>query len=183
MGAFTSAAPTYAFELAPLTIRGSVAAGTNFSIVLGQLIGYAVMREASRYGDARAHKVLFATQWGFAAVALVFLPFFPESPYWLVAHGWVEKARGNLERLHDPSYDFDGHMAEIRESIARHNEDDDSQGSYAECFSKAAWKRTLIATSMFFIQNASGPVWVVGYMSCRSRLVSSASTRSDLTCS
>ncbi|EQB55591.1 Solute carrier family 2 facilitated glucose transporter member 5 [Colletotrichum gloeosporioides] len=165
LGVFTTAAPPYASEMAPLTIRGSVAAGMNFSIVLGQLIGYGVMREASHYGDARAYKVLFATQWGFAAVALVFLPFFPESPYWLVAHGRAEKARKNLERLHDSTYDYDGHMAEIHESLARQNQDNDSQGSYLECFSKAARKRTLVAIGMFFIQNASGPGWVVGYMS------------------
>ncbi|KAI8168783.1 hypothetical protein K4K50_002388 [Colletotrichum sp. SAR 10_71] len=165
LGVFTTAAPPYASEMAPLTIRGSVAAGMNFSIVLGQLIGYGVMREASHYGDARAYKVLFATQWGFAAVALVFLPFFPESPYWLVAHGRAEKARKNLERLHDSTYDYDGHMAEIHESLARQNQDNDSQGSYLECFSKTARKRTLVAIGMFFIQNASGPGWVVGYMS------------------
>lgn len=104
---------------------------------------------------------------GFAAVALVFLPFFPESPYWLVAHGRAEKARNNLERLHDSTYDFDGHMAEIHESLARQNQDNDSQGSYLECFSKTARKRTLVAIGMFFIQNASGPGWVVGYMSCK----------------
>ncbi|KAF9876902.1 MFS hexose transporter [Colletotrichum karsti] len=178
LGAFTSAAPTYAFELAPLAIRGSVAAGTNFSIVLGQLIGYAVMREASQYADARAYKILFATQWGFAAVALAFLPFFPESPYWLVAHGRAEKARKNLEKLHGTSYDYDGHMAEIHESIARHNQDNESQGSYAECFSQAAWKRTLVATSMFFIQNASGPVWVVGYMSYYFQLAGMSAAKS-----
>ncbi|KAH7136305.1 general substrate transporter [Dactylonectria macrodidyma] len=166
MGAFTTAAPPYASEMAPLAVRGSVAAGMNFSIVLGQLLGYAVMRESSKsYTDDRSYKVLFATQWGFAVVALIFLPFFPESPYWLVAHGRVEKARENLARLHDSSYDLDGHLAEIHDSLGRQNHDKDSQGSYAECFDKDNRKRTLVAVSMFFIQNASGPAWVVGYMS------------------
>ncbi|KAF6806627.1 maltose permease [Colletotrichum sojae] len=165
MGAFTTAAPPYASEMAPLSIRGSVAAGMNFSIVLGQLIGYGVMREASKYADARAYKVLFATQWGFAAVALAFLPFFPESPYWLVAHGRADKARKNLEKLHDSSYDYDGHMAEIQESLSRQSQESDARGSYAECFSKEARTRTLVAAGMFFIQNACGPAWVVGYMS------------------
>ncbi|KAL2678381.1 hypothetical protein Neosp_009127 [[Neocosmospora] mangrovei] len=166
MGAFTTAAPPYASEMAPLVIRGSVSAGMNFSIVLGQLLGYAVMREStSTYTDDRTYKVMFATQWGFAAVALIFLPFFPESPYWLVAHGREDKARHNLAKLHDSSYDLDGHLAEIHDSLGRQNQDNEAQGSFAECFNSDNWKRTLVAAGMFFIQNASGPAWVVGYMS------------------
>lgn len=154
--------------MAPLAIRGSVSAGTNFAIVLGQLIGYGVMREASKYNDARSYRVLFATQWGFAAVGLMILPFFVESPYFLVGQKQPEKARRNLEKLHGPEYDFDGHMAEIHESLAKQNQDNARQGGYAECFSRKQWRRTLVATSMFFIQNASGSSWVIGYMSCES---------------
>ncbi|VUC27034.1 unnamed protein product [Clonostachys rosea] len=165
LGVFTTAAPPYASEMAPLAIRGSISAGMNFAIVVGQLIGYGVMRQASFYGDSRAYKVLFATQWGFAAVGIAILPFFPESPYWLVAHGKSEKARKNLEKLHDADYDFDGHMAEINDSLTLQRQQNDSQGGMLDCFKKDAWKRTLVATSMFFIQNCCGAVWVIGYMS------------------
>lgn len=153
--------------MAPLAIRGSVSAGMNFAIVLGQLIGYGVMRQASYYGDARAYKVLFATQWGFAAVGLAILPWFPESPYFLVSHGKIEKARANLAKLHKDDYDVDGHMAEIHDSLARQNQDNEGQGTMMECFSKDHWRRTLVATSMFFVQNSCGSVWVIGYMSCK----------------
>lgn len=78
MGIFTTAAPPYAAEMAPLVIRGSISAGMNFAIVLGQLIGYGVVRQTSLYGDSRSYKVLFASQWGFCAVGLAVLPFFPE---------------------------------------------------------------------------------------------------------
>jgi MFS family permease len=165
LGCFTTVAPTYASELAPLAIRGAITAGMNFAIVLGQLIGYGVMREASFYTGKMTYRILFATQWGYVAVGLAILPFFPESPYWLVAHGRHDKARHNIVKLHDPDYDVDGHMAEIHNSLARMNQDNESQGSLAECFSKKHIKRTMVATSMFFIQNASGNAWVIGYMS------------------
>ncbi|KAI1870583.1 uncharacterized protein JN550_005126 [Neoarthrinium moseri] len=165
LGCFTTVAPTYASEMAPLPIRGAITAGMNFAIVLGQLIGYGVMREASFYQGSLTYKILFSTQWGFAAVGLLVLPFFPESPYWLVAHGRHEKARANLVKLHDDSYDIDGNMAEIHESLARLNQENESQGSIAECFNRDNWKRTLVATSVFFIQNACGNSWVIGYMS------------------
>ena len=78
LGVFLSVAPSYASEMAPLVIRGALTAGMNFAIVLGQLLGYAVMRQASFYPDARQYRVLFGTQWGFAAAAALVLPFFPE---------------------------------------------------------------------------------------------------------
>lgn len=78
LGCYTTVAPTYASEMAPLNIRGAITAGMNFAIVTGQLIGYGVMRQASFYTDSRQYKVLFATQWGFVVAGLLFLPFFPE---------------------------------------------------------------------------------------------------------
>ncbi|KAF1848237.1 general substrate transporter [Cucurbitaria berberidis CBS 394.84] len=165
LGCFSTVAPTYASEMAPLSIRGAITAGMNFAIVLGQLIGYGVLREANKYTGKASYRVLFATQWGYVAVGLAILPFFPESPYWLVAKGRHEKARHNLAKVHDAGYDIDGHMAEIHDSLARQNADNESQGSIAECFTRKHIIRTLVATSMFFIQNASGNSWVIGYMS------------------
>lgn len=78
LGCFTTVAPTYASEMAPLPIRGAITAGMNFAIVLGQLIGYGVEREASHYSGSRTYKILFATQWGFAVVGLIILPWFIE---------------------------------------------------------------------------------------------------------
>lgn len=78
LGVFTTIAPTYASEMSPLKIRGAIAAGTNFAIVLGQLIGYGVMRQSGFYNDARQYKVMFATEWGFAAIGIIVLPFFVE---------------------------------------------------------------------------------------------------------
>ena len=65
-------------EMAPISIRGATTAGINFAIVLGQLIGYGVMRQTSFYTGDKTYRVLFAVQWGYIAVGLAFLPFFPE---------------------------------------------------------------------------------------------------------
>lgn len=61
LGCFTTVAPTYATEMAPISIRGAITAGMNFAIVLGQLIGYGVMREASFYEGNMSYRVLVRT--------------------------------------------------------------------------------------------------------------------------
>lgn len=58
------------------------------------------------------------------------------------------------------------------------NQENESQGSLAECFSKKHIKRTMVATSMFFIQNASGNAWVIGYMSYFMQLAGMSAARS-----
>lgn len=78
MGCFTTAAPTYAAEISPLKFRGAIMSGMNFAIVLGQLIGNGVLRETSSYEGKASYRILFATQWGFAAVGIAVLPWFPE---------------------------------------------------------------------------------------------------------
>ncbi|EHK99053.1 putative General alpha-glucoside permease [Glarea lozoyensis 74030] len=143
-------------EISPLVIRGSITAGTNFAIVLGQLLGYGVTRQASFLEGAMQYKVIFAVQWGFAGVGLAILPFFPESPYWLVAHGRIEKARHNIVRLHNADYDVDGHLAEISEALAKDRSENEEQASFADCFKRDHWQRTLACVSIIFIQNACG---------------------------
>ncbi|CAI6340140.1 unnamed protein product [Periconia digitata] len=165
LGVFATVAPSYSSEMAPLSIRGAVTAGINFAIVLGQLIGYGVQRQTASFNDSRQYKILFATQWGYVVVGLLILPFLPESPYWLVAHGKHEQARATISKLHAPDYDVDGHMAQVHDSLARMNADNESQGTMLECFSHANIRRTMVSTFIFFIQNASGSVWVIGYMS------------------
>jgi MFS family permease len=78
LGVFATVATTYSAELAPLSVRGAVTAGMNFTIMLGQLIGLGVQRQTAFYNDSRQYKVLFATQWGYVAVGVPMLLFLPE---------------------------------------------------------------------------------------------------------
>ncbi|KXJ94169.1 general substrate transporter [Microdochium bolleyi] len=179
LGIFTTVAPTYGAEMAPLRIRGAVSAGMNFAIVVGQCICYGVMRETAYYDGSAQYKVLFMTQWGFCAVGLAILPFFPESPYWLVDHGKEDKARENLAKLHGPDFNLDGAIADIRESLTRESQEQEgnNKARIVECFSRAQWRRTLAGAGMFAVQNQSGSAWVIGYMSYFMQLAGLPATR------
>ncbi|KAH7176804.1 general substrate transporter [Dactylonectria macrodidyma] len=145
LGAFSTIAPTYASEMAPLVVRGAITAGMNFAIVLGNLLGYGVMREAGTYSGKATYRIL--------------------SPFWLIAQGKEKEARENITKLHAADYDVDGRYAEVTSALAQQAESQRNQGTIKDCFSSDNWRRTMVAMSMFFIQNACGTGWVVGYMS------------------
>lgn len=78
LGAFATIAPTYASEMSPLAIRGAITGGMNLAIVLGNTIGYGVIREAAKYEGKASYRILFAVQWGFVGLCLAVLPLLPE---------------------------------------------------------------------------------------------------------
>ncbi|KAI5200240.1 MFS hexose transporter [Aureobasidium subglaciale] len=163
LGVFTSVAPAYCSELAPLALRGCVTAAVNFSIVLGQFFCYCALRQTQTIAGPNSYKILFAVQWGFAAVGLVILPFFPESPYFLISKGKTEKARNNIVKLRGANFDADGHMAQIQIDLTDNQSLE--EGGFARCFNKDNRLRTIIACSTFAVSASSGVLWVVGYLS------------------
>jgi hypothetical protein len=56
-------------------------------------------------------------------------------------------------------------MAQVHDALARMNADDETQGSVSECFHRKNIKRTVVSALIFFIQNSTASVWVIGYMS------------------
>jgi MFS family permease len=78
LGAFATVAPTYASEMSPLAVRGAITGGMNLAIVLGNTIGYGVIRESTKYSGKASYRILFAVQWGFVGLCLTILPFMPE---------------------------------------------------------------------------------------------------------
>ncbi|KAK9482562.1 maltose permease [Lipomyces starkeyi] len=165
MGAYTSLAPAYAAEMAPLVIRGAVISGMNFAIVLGQMLGYCVTLGTSNLEGRPGYQILFACQWIFVGLAALLLPLFPESPYWLIAHGRDEQARRVIAKLHRADYDVDGAIETVRRAVTKDSEVSGSQGTMRECFAPGELKRTLVSVSMFAVQTSSGSPWVIGYLS------------------
>jgi MFS family permease len=164
LGVFVTIAPTYCAEIAPFALRGAVTAAVNWSIVFGQCLAYVVMRQTQYLVGANSYRILFAVQWGFAGIALVVLPFFPESPYHLVAQGRVDKAKINTRRLHDARFDVEGFICSIKEDLETQVRTQRG-ASYRECFRGKNSQRTLIAMSTFFVQSVCGITWIIGYVS------------------
>jgi predicted MFS family arabinose efflux permease len=165
LGVFITVAPTYCSEVAPIKLRGVFVEAVNFSIALGQLIGYGVVRQTAMLAGPDSYRILFSVQWGFAAVGLLLAPFLPESPISLIAHGKEESARRSIRRLYGSKFNVESHLTQIITMMQKENSTEkESSGGYARCFEKKNLMRTLVCMSVFFIQANSGVAWVNGYM-------------------
>lgn len=163
LGTFITIAPTYCSEIAPLVVRSTTTAAVSWCSTFGQLLAYAVMCRTSLYDSPNSYRIIFAVQWGFAAVALIILPFFPESPYHLVTQGKIEKAKRNMVRINGPGFDIEGSLSSIQ--VAIDAEKNAEKVGFAECFRGTNRLRTFIGVSIFFICANSGTAWVMGFMS------------------
>lgn len=162
LGVFITIAPTYCCEIAPVELRGAVTAAVNWSIVLGQCLAYVVLRQTQSLAGSNSYRVLFAIQWVFAGLALVALPFFPESPYHLVARGDLTKARTNTYKLHDASFDADSYLIVIAQDLDTSSRLAAEEPSFKECFKGTNKQRTFIAMSTFVVQAVCGISWMIG---------------------
>ncbi|KAL4879268.1 general substrate transporter [Aspergillus karnatakaensis] len=165
LGIFLTISPVYCSEVSPPQLRGPLVAAINFSIVLGQLLAYGVMRETQKILEGpNSYRILFAVQWGFAALGLAFLYFVPESPTRLVARGKLEDARQSIHRLYSAKVPVDEALQRIQLNLSEVASAKESAGSLKDCFNSANRIRTLVCLSVFFIQACSGSTWVLGYM-------------------
>ena len=167
LGIFYTVAPAYCSDVAPEALRGSMVGAINFCLVIGQLLGYAVMRETQAIDGQNSYRIMYAVQWGFAGVGLGFLPFIPESPFRLLARRKTEDAKKSIARLYG-SHVVESKFDEIQDILAKEEEAAKQAGSYKDCFNAANRKRTLIALSIYLTTNMSGTAWVVGESSNRS---------------
>ena len=161
LGVFITIAPTYCSEVAPLALRGAATAAVNWSIVFGQCLAYVVMRQTQYSTNASSYRILFAVQWIFAGIALTILPWFPESPYLLIAQGREDKARTNIGRLYGRGIDKEGILASVKSDLEAKGKME-REASFRECFRGTNTVRTLIAMSTFFIQGSCGIAWIIG---------------------
>jgi SP family general alpha glucoside:H+ symporter-like MFS transporter len=142
-GVFQTLTVTYAAEVSPLILRPYLTTYANLCWVTGQLISAGVLRSLVDR-DEWGWRIPYALQWVWTIPIIVGIVFSPESPWWLVRTGQLEKARGSLLRLTtrtNPRYDPDDVVAlmvttNIQEKLSREGV------SYWDCFRGANLRRT-----------------------------------------
>lgn len=134
----------------------------NLSFVIGQLVAFGVLAGTQSRTDRWSYDIPFAVQWIWPIAILVALPFFPESPWWLVRRGDTEKAGRALRRLTHPSVGTKSLLSNI-EITTRLEMEDSVSVSFIECFKGTDLRRTIISIMVYAIQPLVANFLVIGY--------------------
>ncbi|GME43046.1 maltose permease [Neofusicoccum parvum] len=150
MGSMQGNTQTYVSEITPVEIRGFTLSLFQFWIVLGSLIASCVLQGTSAIEGSWSWKAAVVTQFGPVALCLIlFIPFVPESPYYLVGKGRLDEARAALKKIRgsQAGFDLDEEVRAMQSTLdhERQSRADTNQASYLECFQGENLRRTLIA--------------------------------------
>lgn len=150
MGSMQGTTQTYVSELTPVAIRGFALSLFQFWIILGSLIAACVLQGTSSIDGPWSWKAAVVTQFLPALLCiLVYIPFVPESPYFLISKGRFEAAHAAINRLRPASegHDPEGEVQAIKATLdhEREGRSADRQSSYLECFQGTNLRRTMIA--------------------------------------
>ena len=134
VGITAMASPMYMSEVAPARYRGRMVSLYQLAITLGIVCSFAVnaallsnaTARAGEAGEGFFHWILVGEVWrGMfgaevipASLFLVLLPFIPESPRWLIAHGRTGDARQVLGRVMSGP-EVDRAMADVEDALTQ----------------------------------------------------------------
>ncbi|KAM5357620.1 hypothetical protein ACJZ2D_016074 [Fusarium nematophilum] len=108
IGCLQTTLPTYISEIAPTRIRGGMLMGYSLWWSLGTFMALVCLTEIN-YRDPNNWLLSVNIQWGMIGVMIVVYYFLPESPFWCVGKGKIDKARAALLQLNRgvTGYDVD----------------------------------------------------------------------------
>lgn len=166
-GMFSTLAPSFASEVAPLVLRSYLETWVVVCWGTGQLISYAVLFGLNTWDDELAFRIPLALQWFWPVIIMPLAHFCPESPWWLVRKGHYDKAEKSMRRL-TSAKTRELAQQRARRAVALMIETNDRERNASEDTSYAAlfkgndlW-RTEIAAASWGIQVLTGFV-IHGY--------------------
>ncbi|KAK9852440.1 hypothetical protein MYU51_008209 [Penicillium brevicompactum] len=155
VGGAMAGAQTYLSETVPTCLRGSAMALSPTFMLLGELIGAAVIYACEKKTSAASYLIPFGTQWITTILPFVFVCFLPESPSYLLRKGNHEAAHRSLTWFHTDRVDVSQLLDQMRLSLA-HEEVLSRELTYADCFKGMNRRRTMIVAFSFVIPSLFG---------------------------
>lgn len=126
-------------------MRGYLTTYVNFCWGLGQLIGIGVIMSMLDRDDEWSYRIPYALQWMWPTPLALGIFFAPESPWWLVRKGKLEKAKAALLRLtslnRETNFDADQTIDMMAHTTAL-EEQTTGGASYLDCFRGDNLRRT-----------------------------------------
>jgi SP family general alpha glucoside:H+ symporter-like MFS transporter len=125
-----------------------------------QLTANLVLKGTGTPSSTLAYKIPFSLQFFFPLVLLLFLPFAPESPWYLARTSQNSLALSTLSRL---GYPFSSSTFSSITNTILHEQSKAKSTTYLDCFRGPDIRRTEIATGIFTVAQLTGIVFVIGY--------------------
>lgn len=156
-GVFATTGPSYAAEVAPLALRGYLTAYINLCWCTGQFISAGVLKGLVNNPTEWSYRIPFAVQWVWPVPLFIAALLAPESPWFLVRTGQLERARRSLERLSEPSHnvDYDAAIA-LMVHTDKLEKEEQAGVTYWDAFKGTNRRRTEIACMVFLSQITDG---------------------------
>lgn len=159
---YQTVSPAYCSEISPRVLRGITTSSVSLFIGFGQLMANGLVQACGSRTDVYAYRLPFALQWIFPVIIIAGMPFCPESPWWLVRVGRLDQAEKVLRGLCSNKLDVTHQLANIVETVRIETEEFQST-SYLDCFRGQNWRRTMVATGTFIVQQMCGVIFVLGF--------------------
>ncbi|CAI7578706.1 unnamed protein product [Penicillium pancosmium] len=155
VGGAMAGAQTYLSESVPTSLRGSAMALSPTFMLLGELIGAAVIFACEKKDSAAAYLIPFGTQWIFTVLPFALAIVMPESPSYLIRTGNYDKAYRAMKSLHTTAIDVTPLLNQMQLSIA-HEQEVSQELSYLDCFKGINRRRTAIVGFAFMVPSFFG---------------------------
>jgi len=153
-GIFIANAPAYCSEIVPMRLRAPATQVLQLFWALGAIIVGAVSYVYSAKSGSVAYRIPTALQWMFPTPLAILIYLAPESPWWLVRKGRLEKAAKSVERLGRRSQvNSKESVAMMRRTIERES---DVSPNLLELFKGTDLRRTAIVCGIYAAQNLAG---------------------------
>jgi len=155
VGGAMAGAQTYLSESVPTSLRGSAMALSPTFMLLGELIGAAVIFACEKKESSAAYLIPFGSQWIFTLLPFALAIMLPESPSYLIRKGDHDKAQKSMRSLHTAEIDVTPLLSQIELSIV-HEQETSQELSYVDCFKGVNRRRTMIVAFAFMVPSFFG---------------------------
>jgi SP family general alpha glucoside:H+ symporter-like MFS transporter len=154
-GIFIANAPAYCSEIVPMRLRAPATQMLQMFWAVGAIIVGGVTYSYSGREDASAYRIPIAMQWMFPTPLAVLMYLAPESPWWLVRKGHLDRAAKAVVRLgREGQINAAEAVAMMRRTIEL--EKSEKEPNLLELFRGTDLYRTLIVCGVYAAQNLTG---------------------------
>jgi sugar porter (SP) family MFS transporter len=158
--------PLYVGENAFPELRGFYLVFLNSSIVYGQLFQSFSAKWSQTLPGNAAWLTLFGMQWIFPVLTLAIMPWYPESPYWILSkYNDLTRTKKELSRLYGPKNTIliDRRLTELQVEVELMRSSS-NEVKLRDIFNAANWSRTCLTFLCGSTQQFIGTSFIFGYI-------------------